>query len=60
MVLLNSKTYSPSAYMGSLRFTRMEKTVCTKLTTGEDYPTMSEVGLIPFSSLCEKTKSSLF
>ena len=55
MVLLNSKVYSPSAYVGSPRFTRMEKTVCTKLATGEDYPTFSEVGVVSFSSFCEET-----
>ena len=49
MVLLNSKVYSPFAYMGSLRFTRMEKTVRTKLATGEDYLTFSEVGVVLFS-----------
>ena len=26
MVMLNGKTYSPSSYVGSPRFTRMEKT----------------------------------
>ena len=59
MVLLNSKVYLPSAYVGSLRFTRMEKTVRTKLATGEDYPTMSQVGVVSFSSFGEKTKLSL-
>ena len=59
MVLLNSKVYSPSAYVGNPRFTRMEKTVHTKLATGEDYPTMSQVGVVPFSSFGEKTELSL-
>ena len=54
MVLLNSKVYSPSAYMGSPRFTRMEKVVCTKLATGEDYLTMSEVGVVRFLLLARK------
>ena len=60
MVLLNSKVYSPSAYVGSPCFTRMEKTICTKLATGEDYPTMSEVGVVPLSSFGMKTELSLF
>ena len=51
MVLLNSKVYSPSAYVGSPRFTRMEKTIRTKLATGEDYPSFSEVGVVLFSSV---------
>ena len=54
MVLLNSKVYFPSAYVGSPRFTQMEKTIRTKLATGEDYPTMSQVGVVSFSSLARK------
>ena len=59
MVLLNSKVYSPSAYIGSPHFTRMEKTVRTKLATREDYPTMFQVSVVSFSSFGEKTKPSL-
>ena len=59
MVLINLKTYSPSSYVGSPRFTQMEKTIRTKTSSGEDYPTMEQVGLILFSSFGKKTKSSL-
>ena len=59
MVLLNSKTFLPSAYMGSPCFTQMEKTVRTKLATGEDYPTMSKVGVVLFSSFGKKTNRTL-
>ena len=59
MVLLNSKVYSPSSYVGSPCFTRMEKTVHTKLATGEDYLTMSQVRVVLFSSFGEETELSL-
>ena len=35
MVMLNGKTYAPSSYVGSPRFTRMEKTACTMFSNGE-------------------------
>ena len=59
MVLLNGKTYSPSSYVGSLRFTRMEKTVRVKDASGDDYPTLEQVRVVSFSSFGEKTQSSL-
>ena len=43
MVILNNKTYAPSSYVGSPRFTRMEKTVRTTFSDGEKYPTTKEV-----------------
>ena len=60
MVLLNNKIYSPSSYVGSPHFTRMEKTVRTKTSSGEDYPTLEQVGLVPLSSFGKKAKSSLW
>ena len=60
MVLLSSKVYLPLAYVGSPRFTRMEKTIHTKLATREDYLTISQVRVVSFSSFDEKTKLSLF
>ena len=46
MVMLNSKTYSPSSYVGSPRFTRMEKSARTTFSNGEKYPTTKEVWLL--------------
>ena len=46
MVMLNGKTFSPSSYVGSPRFTRMEKTACTTFSNGEKYPTTKEVWLL--------------
>ena len=46
MVMLNGKTYSPSSYVGSPRFTRMEKTARTTFSNGERYPTTKEVRLL--------------
>ena len=46
MVMLNSKTYAPSSYVGSPRFTRMEKTARTMFSDGERYPTTKEVWLL--------------
>ena len=44
--MLNNKTYSPSSYVGSPRFTRMEKTACSTFSDGEKYPTTKEVRLL--------------
>ena len=46
MVMLNSKTYAPSSYVGSPRFTRMEKTARATFSDGEKYPTTKEVRLL--------------
>ena len=46
MVMLNGKTYAPSSYVGSPRFTRMEKTAHTTFSDGERYPTTKEVRLL--------------
>ena len=46
MVMLNNKTYLPSSYVGSPRFTRMEKTARTTFSDGEKYPTTNEVQLL--------------
>ena len=46
MVMLNTKTYAPSSYVGSPRFTQMEKTACTMFSDGEKYPTTKEVRLL--------------
>ena len=46
MVMLNGKTYAPSSYVGSPRFTRMEKTARTTFSNGEKYPTTKEVRLL--------------
>ena len=46
MVMLNVKTYAPSSYVGSPRFTRMEKTARTTFSDGEKYPTTKEVRLL--------------
>ena len=46
MVMLNGKTYAPSSYVGSPRFTRMEKTARTTFSDGERYPTTKEVRLL--------------
>ena len=46
MVMLNVKTYAPSSYVGSPRFTRMEKTARTTFSNGEKYPTTKEVRLL--------------
>ena len=46
MVMLNGKTYAPSSYVGSPRFTRMEKTARTTFSDGEKYPTTKEVRLL--------------
>ena len=46
MVMLNGKTYAPSSYVGSPRFTRMEKTARTTFSDGEKYPTTKEVWLL--------------
>ena len=44
--MLNGKTYSPSSYVGSPRFTRMEKTIRTMFSDGEKYPMTKEVQLL--------------
>ena len=44
--MLNGKTYAPSSYVGSPRFTRMEKTTCTMFSDRERYPTTKEVRLL--------------
>ena len=44
--MLNMKTYAPSSYVGSPRFTRMEKTARTTFSDGEKYPTTKEVRLL--------------
>ena len=44
MVMLNGKTYSPSSYVGSPRFTRMEKTTHTTFSDRERYPTTKRYG----------------
>ena len=44
--MLNNKTYAPSSYVGSPRFTRMEKTARTAFSDGEHYPTTKEVRLL--------------
>ena len=44
--MLNTKTYVPSSYVGSPRFTRMEKTTRTTFSDGEKYPTTKEVRLL--------------
>ena len=44
--MLNGKTYAPSSYVGSPRFTRMEKTACTTFSDGEKYPMTKEVWLL--------------
>ena len=46
MVMLNTKTYAPSSYVGSPHFTRMEKTARTTFSDGEKYPTTKEVRLL--------------
>ena len=46
MVMLNGKTYAPSSYIGSPRFTRMEKTARTTFSDGEKYLTIKEVWLL--------------
>ena len=46
MVMLNGKTYAPSSYVGSPRFTRMEKTARTMFSDGEKYLTTKEVWLL--------------
>ena len=46
MVMLNGKTYSPSSYVGSPWFARMEKTTRTMFSDGEKYPTTKEVQLL--------------
>ena len=46
MVMLNTKTYAPSSYVGSPRFTRMEKSARTTFSDGEKYPTTKEVRLL--------------
>ena len=46
MVMLNGKTYAPSSYVGSPRFTQMEKTARTTFSNGEKYPTTKEVWLL--------------
>ena len=46
MVMLNGKTYSPSSYVGSPCFTRMEKTARTTFSDGEKYLTTKEVQLL--------------
>ena len=46
MVMLNTKTYAPSSYIGSPRFTWMEKTARTTFSDGEKYPTTKEVRLL--------------
>ena len=52
--MLNGKTYSPSSYVGSPCFTRMEKTTRTTFSDGNQYPTTKEVRLLlmlPFVSI---------
>ena len=44
--MLNGKTYAPSSYVGSPRFTRMEKTARTTFSDGEKYPSTKEVRLL--------------
>ena len=44
--MLNSKTYVPSSYVGSPRFTRMEKTTHSTFSDREKYPTTKEVRLL--------------
>ena len=44
--MLNGKTYAPSSYVRSPRFTRMEKTARTTFSDGERYPTTKEVRLL--------------
>ena len=46
MVMLNKKTYAPSSYVGSPRFTQMEKTTCTTFSDRERYPMTKEVWLL--------------
>ena len=46
MVMLNGKTYAPSSYVGSPRFTRMEKSPRTTFSDREKYPTTKEVWLL--------------
>ena len=46
MVMLNGKTYSPSSYVGSPRFTRMEKTAGTTFSNREKYLMTKEVQLL--------------
>ena len=46
MVMLNNKTYAPSSYVGSPRFTRMEKTARTTFSDGEKYLSTKEVRLL--------------
>ena len=46
MVMLNGKTYAPSSYVGSPRFTRMEKTARTTFSDREKYPKTKEVRLL--------------
>ena len=46
MVMLNGKTYAPSSYVWSPRFTRMEKTARTTFSDGEKYLTTKEVRLL--------------
>ena len=44
--MLNGKTYAPSSYVGSPRFTRMEKMARTTFSDGDKYPTTKEVRLL--------------
>ena len=44
--MLNGKTYAPGSYVGSPRFTRMEKTAHTMFSDGDKYPTTKEVRLL--------------
>ena len=44
--MLNNKTYAPSSYVGSPRFTRMEKTARTAFSNGDKYPSTKEVRLL--------------
>ena len=44
--MLNGKTYLPSSYVRSPRFTRMEKTAHTTFSNREKYPTTKEVRLL--------------
>ena len=44
--MLNGKTYAPSSYVGSPRFTMMGKTARTTFSDGEKYPTTKEVRLL--------------
>ena len=46
MVMLIGKTYSPSSYVGSPRFTQMEKAARTTFSDREHYPTTKEVRLL--------------